>query len=236
MSVKEEGRFDSALGRLAPSAAFGKYRRDPVNWVIRSSSFEDAFKARTWQHTEDPSLFYNFPPPLTDSGTVANDGVLTSQTTLGEVRGKIVLLRRFEASHEVGSDFTHWSKNKHFRSNAALAYSIEDCYLNPGEDNKYDCVIAHIEEARQGKSGDLYITFASAVGIKALRYSKTINMYLNVYLAGLPRGRIGIIVMDYFEKPQKLVSNIIKMNELMCDQRPVTKRSAEDVPSTGSGV
>ncbi|MGH3794511.1 MAG: phosphatidylinositol-specific phospholipase C [Pseudonocardiaceae bacterium] len=235
MSVKEEERFDSVLGRFAPSESFGKFRRDPVNWVIRSSSFEDAFKARTWQHIEDPSLFYNFPAPLPDDGSVVTNHTLTSETTLGEIRGKIVLLRRFEAAEDVGSDFTHWPKNRHFRSDKTLIYNVEDCYLNPGEDNKYDCLIAHIDEARRGEFGDFYIAFASAVGMKSSRYSKIINKYLNAYLSGLPRGRIGIIVMDYFEQPRKLVSNVIKMNERIDNRRPASTRSAEDVPSTSSG-
>jgi hypothetical protein len=219
MSVKEEDRFDSGLGRFAPSEAFGKSRRDPMNWVVRSNSFEEAFRARTWQHIDDPSLFYDFPAPRLD-GAVATKCVLTSETTLGEVRGKIVLLRRFKASQDVGSDFTNWPKNQHFRSGTTLTYDVEDCYLNPGEDNKYDCIIAHIEEARRGDSGDLYITFVSAVGMKAARYSKIMNMYLNVYLAGLPKGRVGVIVLDYFEQPRKLVSHVIKMNERMDDRRP----------------
>ena len=230
MSVKEEGRFDTVLGRFAPSEAFGKPRRNPENWVIRSHSFEDAFKARTWQHIEDPSLLYNFPPPLPDGRPVTINRALTPKTTLGEVRSKIVLLRRFEATPEVGFDLTHWPKNQHFTSNGTLTCNIEDCYRNPGEDNKYDCIIDHIEEARQGDPEVLYITFLSAVGVKAGRYSKIMNQYLNVYLAGLPKGtRVGIIVMDYFEQPRKLVSHVIKLNERMCDRRPVFKHSAEDV-------
>lgn len=231
MSVKEEGRFDSALGRFAPSEAFGKFRRDPVNWVIRTDSFEEAFKVRTWQHIKDPSLFYNFPAPRTDGSTTTADRALTPETTLGEIRGKIVLIRRFEGAQDIGSDFTDWPKNQHFKSNADLAYSVEDCYLNPGEENKYDCIVAHIEEARKGGLGDLYITFASAVGMKAARYSKTINTYLNVYLAGLPRGRVGIIVMDYFELPRQLVSNVIKINERTNDQPRLYKQPVEDTPS-----
>jgi 1-phosphatidylinositol phosphodiesterase len=236
MSVKEEGRFDSVLGRFAPSEAFGKFRRDPENWVIRSDSFEEAFKARTWQHVDDPSLFYNFPAPAPDVDSVADNRVLTPETTLGEIRGKIVLLRRFEATQDVGSDFTNWPKNQHFRSVATLTYDVEDCYLNPGEDNKYDCIVAHMDEARRGDRGDLYITFASAVGMTANRYSKTINEYLNVYLSGLTKERIGIVILDYFEQPRKLVSNVIKMNDRMGDRRPSSKRSAEGFPSTSSGL
>ena len=235
MSVKEEDRFDSALGRFAPSEAFGRSRRDPANWVIRSRSFEDAFKVRTWQHLTNPSLFYNFPAPLPDGSPVPANRALTPETTLGEIRGKIVLIRRFKAGQDIGSNFTDWPKNQHFRSNADLSYSVEDCYLNPGEENKYDCIIAHIEEARKGNLEHLYITFASAVGIKASRYSKIINKYLNVYLAGLARGRVGIIVVDYFELPRKLVSNVIKINERIADQRLIYEGATDDAPTTSPG-
>lgn len=233
MSVKEEDRVDDALGRFAPSEAFGRSRRDPANWVIRSSSFEEAFKARTWQHIDDPLLFFNFAAPRPDG--VSDGRAFTPETTLGEIRGKVVLLRRFEASPDVGSDFTHWPENQHFTGDAALAYSIEDCYRNPGEENKYDCIVAHLEEARQGDPGNLYITFASAVGMKANRYSKIINRYLNVYLAGLPRGRVGIVVMDYFEQPRKLVSNVIKMNDRVPGRRPEPQHSADGISTTSSG-
>lgn len=236
MSVKEEARFDSALGRFAPSEAFGKFRRDPENWVIRSGSFEEAFKARTWQHVADPSLFYNFPAPVPDGESVVDNPALTPETTLEEIRGKIVLLRRFDASREVGSDFTDWPKNQHFRCRTTLTYDVEDCYLNPGENNKYDCVAAHIDEARKGDSGELYITFASAVGMTASRYSKTINEYLNVYLSGFTKERIGIIVLDYFEQPRKLVSNVIRMNGRVSDRRQFSKRSAEGFPPGSSGL
>jgi hypothetical protein len=38
------------------------------------------------------------------------------------------------------------------------------------------------------------------------------NPRLNDYLAESPPERIGIIVMDYFEEPRELVSNVIKAN------------------------
>lgn len=214
LSVKDESRFDSYLGRFAPSEAFGKPRGDPANWIVRSSSFEEAFKARTWQHIEDASLFYNFAAPLPDSGSVTTDLALTSETTLGEVRGKIVLLRRFEGGQDVGFDLTYWPENRRFRSATSLIYAVEDRYQNPGEDNKYNFIITHIEEARRRDPKDLYITFTSAVDLKtkANGYSKTINPRLNDYLAESPQGRVGIVVMDYFEEPQGLVSNVIKAN------------------------
>lgn len=211
VSIKNEGRFDSNLGRFAPSERFGKSRGDPANWVVRSSSFEHAFHARTWQHVEDESLFYNLAVPR-PSGSETVNPKLTSETTLREVRGKIVLLRRFEASQDVGTDLTHWPENRRFRSATSLIYSVEDRYQDPGEDAKYNFVIDHIVEARLYDPGDLYITFASAVNLRARGYSRTINPRLNDYLAGSPQGRVGIIAMDYFEEPRELVSNVIRTN------------------------
>ncbi len=212
MSVKDEGRFDSNLGRFAPSQAFGRSRGDPSSWIVRSSSFEEAFKARTWQHIEDASLFYNFAPPLPGDGSATTSFAFTSGTKLGEVRGKIVLLRRFEAGQDVGTDLTHWPENRRFRSATSLTYSVEDRYYEPGEEAKYNFIIDHLVEARLHDPGDLYITFSSAVNLRARGYSRAINPRLNDYLAGSPQGRVGIIAMDYFEEPRELVSNVIRTN------------------------
>jgi 1-phosphatidylinositol phosphodiesterase len=211
MSVKNEGRFDSVLGRFAPSGLLGKSRGDPANWAVRSSSFDHVFQARTWEHVEDASLFYNLSVPLPGGGSV-DKVALTSETTLGDVRGKIVLLRRFEGGPDVGFDLTYWPENRRFRSAAPPFYDVEDRYQNPGNDDKYDFIVTHIEEARRGDPQDLYITFSSAVGLTARTYSKTINPPLNDYLAGSPPGRVGIIVTDYFDEPPDLVSNVINTN------------------------
>lgn len=214
MSVKDEERFDRNLGRFAPSEAFGRGRGDPANWIVRSSSFEEAFRARTWQHIEDASLFYNFAAPLPDNSSVTTDLALTSGTKLGEVRGKIVLLRRFGGGQDIGFDLTYWPENRRFRSTTKLIYAVEDRYQNPGENNKHNFIMTHIEEARRRDPKDLYITFTSAVDLrtKANGYAKALNPRLNDYLAESPQGRVGIVVMDYLEEPRELISNVIKMN------------------------
>lgn len=213
MSVKDEERFDSTLGRFAPSEVFGKFRGDRANWTVRSSAFQDVFQARTWQQVDDESLFFNLTIPLPGSETV--NPALTSQTTLGEIRGKIILLRRFEGGQHLGFDLTYWPVNRRFRSRTSLLYAVEDRYQDPGEDNKYKFAIEHIEEARRRAPRDLYITFSSAVNLKARGYARAINPRLSDYLARSPQGRVGIIVMDYCEDPQKLVSNVIKQNFTM---------------------
>lgn len=212
MSIKNEDRFDSTLGRFAPSEACGKNRGDPGNWVIRSDSFEDAFQARTWQHVEDASLFYNFTPPLPGDDSRTVNPALTSETALADVRGKIVLLRRFEGGDDVGFDLTYWPENQTFRSAAIPVHDVHDRYQGLKGEEKFELVVAHLEEAKKGDPKDLHLTFSSAVGLKARGYAEIINPRLNDYLAESPKGRVGIIVMDYFEEPPELVSNVIRMN------------------------
>ncbi|MDQ4033490.1 MAG: phosphatidylinositol-specific phospholipase C [Actinomycetota bacterium] len=214
MSVKDESCCDSAGVKLSPYQAFCKLSIGVENGRENTQPFEDTFKAETWDHIGDMPLFYNFAaaPPGTNPASIAP--ALTSETTLGEVRGKVVLLRRFEASQDVGFDLTYWPENQRFRSSTPPFYDVEDRYQNPGDDDKFDFVIAHLREAERSDPNDLYITFSSAVGLTARgsEYSNTINPRLNDYLARSRHGRVGIIVMDFFEHPRELVSNVIKTN------------------------
>ncbi|MGQ0717186.1 MAG: phosphatidylinositol-specific phospholipase C [Pseudonocardiales bacterium] len=213
MSVDDESRFDSSLGELAPSKIVGRLSKGCVAGKGENTrSFEDTFKAMTRECIGDTPLFYNFTATPPGSGSVATSPAFTSETTLGAVRGKIVLLRRFEGSQGVGLDLSYWPENQCFRSAAPPFYDVEDRYQNPGEDDKFDFVVTHIEEARRGDPKDLYFTFSSAVDLRAHGYSRAINPRLSEYLAGSSQGRVGIIVMDYFEEPRELVSNVIKTN------------------------
>lgn len=145
----------------------------------------------------------------------------------------IVLLRRFGGDQGIGFDMTYWlddactrsgeDKDGNPRSAGLPIYSIEDHHADP--DGKYDLVVAHIEKARSGDRKDLYITFSSAVSLRASGYSKTINPRLNDYLAASLEGRIGIVAMDYFETPPDLVYNVIKTNSGWMDVRTVRARA-----------
>src|SRR5262249_19669863 len=121
------------------------------------------------------------------------------------------------AGRDVGFDLTHWPDNMRFRSATSLVYAVEDHWRDPGAEDKYDFIIAHMEEARRRDPKDLYVTFSTAVGLKSSGYSETINPRLNAYLAGSSPGRVGIVAMDYFESPRELASNVIKMNVVAGD-------------------
>jgi 1-phosphatidylinositol phosphodiesterase len=213
MSVDDEGRFDDALGKFAPSQIFCKLPvADMASRGKNTRSFEDTFNAKTWECIEDIPLFYNFTATPPGSNSKVASPALTSETRLGEIRGRIVLLRRFEGSQDVGFDLSYWPENQCFRNATPPFYDVEDRYQTPGEDDKLNFVVAHMEKARHGDPNELFITFSSAVGLTAHGYSKKINPRLNDYLAESPPGRIGIIVMDYFEEPRELISNVIKAN------------------------
>ncbi|MGH3780999.1 MAG: phosphatidylinositol-specific phospholipase C [Pseudonocardiaceae bacterium] len=214
LSVSNEDRVDSALGKFAPSQVLCKLSPtgNTANPGENTRSFEDSFRAITWEHLKDVPLFYNFTAAPAGSDAGRGGPAFTSETTLGDVRGKIVLLRRFEGDQDIGFDATYWPENERFRSASAPFYDVEDRYQSPGDDDKFDFVVAHLEEAERGDPTDLYITFSSAVDLTSHGYAKTVNSRLNDYLEGSPRGRVGIIVMDYYEQPRELVANVIKVN------------------------
>jgi hypothetical protein len=213
MSVDDESRVDDALGKLAPSQIICKLPLvDMASCGKNTRSFEDTFNAKTWECIEDIPLFYNFTAASPGREPRVTSHAFTSETTLGDVRGRIVLLRRFDGGQDVGFNLSHWPEDQCFRSVTPPFYDIEDRYQSPGDDDKFNFVVDHIEKARHGDPRELYITFSSAVGLTARGYSKKINPRLNDHLVKSPPGRIGIIVMDYFEEPRELVSNVIKAN------------------------
>lgn len=215
MSVNEETRFDGPLGDFAPSEVLSRLLRgEPESWE-NTRSFHDEFEYQTWKQVGAAPPFYNYAASSAEPAPA-----FTSETTLGDVRGKIILLRRFQCDGSMGFDVTYWldntttasseDENGKPRNTAPPTYFIEDHHNDP--DNKYDLVVTHLEKARGGNKEDLYITFSSAVTLQASGHAETVNPRLNDYLAGSPPGRVGIIVMDYFDEPRDLVSNVIRMN------------------------
>ncbi|MFZ0118959.1 MAG: phosphatidylinositol-specific phospholipase C, partial [Pseudonocardiaceae bacterium] len=207
MSIMEESRLDSWLGALAPSEVLGALYRGHLVTVGKKNTrcFEQAVKDKTWEVIGDAPLFYNFAAGPSDGEARTSTSAFTSETTLGDVRGKIVLLRRFEGCDDLGFDLTYWPRNQTFTSATSPLYHVQDRYLGLTDDDKYNIIIAHLEAAKQGDPKDLYITFCSAVDLTARGYAQTINPRLSDYLATSPSGRVGIIVMDYFEDPPDLV-------------------------------
>jgi hypothetical protein len=96
------------------------------------------------------------------------------------------------------------------------------------DEGKYELVITHLEDAKRGDPEDLYMTFSSAVDLTAGGYAETINPRLDDYLATSPPGRVGILALDYFEKPRELVAHIIDMNRREVSRRSRPTRTSKD--------
>ncbi|MVT08639.1 phosphatidylinositol-specific phospholipase C [Chitinophaga tropicalis] len=125
--------------------------------------------------------------------------------TLGQVRGKIVLLRRFGASATPkGIEATAWGDNTTFtitNSNASLR--VQDQYVVPDNSGKWNTITTLLNEARTQNPAVLYLNFTS--GYKSLIFgipsittvSNSINPSVTSYFTSNTHGRFGIIPMDF---------------------------------------
>jgi 1-phosphatidylinositol phosphodiesterase len=144
---------------------------------------------------------------------------------LGDVRGKIVLLRRFDAERlPLGIDATSWEDKATFTISNNAQLRIQDEYDVPtlcNIDDKWDEAEALFEEAKPGDPNVWYINWTSgAVGASPENIAKGtpgirgMNDFLLLYLLANPAGRIGTIGMDFPEYPydNALAGEIIAHN------------------------
>ena len=125
--------------------------------------------------------------------------------TLGTVRGKIVLVRRFgAATTPKGIAATNWADNTTFTiNNAESQLRVQDNYVVPDNNAKWTNITNLLTEAKNGNSTTLYINFTS--GYKSLIFgipsittvSNNINPRINSYFTTNTHGRYGIIPMDF---------------------------------------
>ncbi|TVX93420.1 phosphatidylinositol-specific phospholipase C [Paenibacillus agilis] len=170
-------------------------------------SFEDTFR---WYLEGNESMWYldeTFP-------------------SLDEVRGKIVLLRRFKANTTLGIDATAWKDNATFSIvNTHEKLCIQDEYKVPTVfhiGRKWDRVKSLLEQAQEEKVNEWYLNFTSGTSAGAYPYTvaegspgiEGLNSHLYSYLDQLATKRIGTIIMDFPNKPiPSLVERIIASNK-----------------------
>ncbi|MBP1652668.1 MAG: Phosphatidylinositol diacylglycerol-lyase, partial [Bacteroidetes bacterium] len=124
---------------------------------------------------------------------------------LGEVRGKIVLLRRFAATTTPkGIDATSWADNTTFSiNNGNASLKIQDNYIVNDNASKWSNVTALFTESSTTSNSTLYINYTS--GYKPLIFgipsittvSGTINPQIDTYFSTHTAGRYGIVPMDF---------------------------------------
>lgn len=124
---------------------------------------------------------------------------------LGDVRGKIVLLRRFGASSTPkGIEATNWADNTTFTiNNSNSTLRVQDQYQVPDNNAKWTNITNLLSEAKTGNAATLYINFTS--GYKPLIFgipsittvSNAINPQVSNYFTSNTQGRYGILPMDF---------------------------------------
>ncbi|WP_438425917.1 phosphatidylinositol-specific phospholipase C [Aquimarina macrocephali] len=125
---------------------------------------------------------------------------------LNNVRGKIVLLRRFNkrSSTPKGINVTNWKDNTTFTiNNANATLQIQDKYKISDKNNKWNSVTSLLRAAKNGNSNTMYINFASGYkpgwfGIPRIsEISNFINPKISNYFRNNTSGRYGSIMMDF---------------------------------------
>ena len=134
----------------------------------------------------------------------------TAVPTLGEVRGKIVLVRRFagNAWRSSGIDVTGWQDNAQFtlRDSRNTPIVVQDHYVvkYSTNDNKWRAVTTLLGQAATSSTKTWYINFTSGyrsfLGIPDITgVSKDIDARLATYFASPPKpgAKYGTIVSDF---------------------------------------
>ncbi|SFW22894.1 phosphatidylinositol-specific phospholipase C [Chitinophaga sancti] len=134
-----------------------------------------------------------------------NISLTATVPNLGDVRGKIVLLRRFSATTTPkGIDATSWADNTTFTiNNGNASLKIQDNYIVNDNSSKWNNVTAMWTESSSSINSTLYINYTS--GYKPLIFgipgitsvSGTINPQIQTYFSTHTSGRYGIVPMDF---------------------------------------
>lgn len=127
--------------------------------------------------------------------------------SLGQVRGKIVLLRRFPASSTPkGIYASGWHDNATFDvSVPGGKLRIQDQYVVPDNNGKWANITNLFNEATSPSPTTLYLNFTS--GYKDLLFgipsittvSNGINPRISDYFSNNTRGRFGVVIMDFVD-------------------------------------
>lgn len=133
---------------------------------------------------------------------------------LNQARGKIVLLRRFNAATPTGIDASNWPDNQTFANNHLR---VQDIYKVSDTDNKWNSIESLLKQTRADKNPPLTLNFAS--GVKAGLFSipnvpsvaNEINPQLSQYFAENKGGNFGVVIMDFAN--EKLCKTIYRTND-----------------------
>ena len=124
---------------------------------------------------------------------------------LGDVRGKIVLLRRFATTTTpLGLDASPWADDTTFSITNAASLRVQDTYQVTDNAAKWAAITALFAEARATTTGTLFLDYTSGYQTMAALPNITIvaddvNARLDAYLDDPANAgaHLGVVVMDF---------------------------------------
>lgn len=124
---------------------------------------------------------------------------------LGDVRGKLVLLRRFDAAATpLGIDATMWPDNTTFSITNAAQLQIQDAFMVSDDALKWAAITSLFAEARAGSPSTLFLDYTSGYqtisGLPNVpSVADDINPRLDAFLADPANrpARLGVLAMDF---------------------------------------
>lgn len=140
--------------------------------------------------------------------------------TLSQVRGKIVLLRRFESTISPLGNYLDWKDNTIWTSNTTIVARIEDCYVVQTlfvRWAKWNHFISNVEEATKNTDNDrMFLSFSSGYSSGCYPYSVVdyMNPRIGNYLENEePEKFVGIIAFDYINSGyDNMIEFLVKRN------------------------
>jgi len=194
--IFQEMSFDDVL---APVWSFLKAH--PSETVIMSvkDEYTPAGNHRTYQQTFD-AYVAKHPAGWYLGATVPS---------LSQVRGKIVLIRRFNSNAPLGIDASpaHWTDDAVFSIGGAAHLRVQDKYAVSNDGTKWSQIQSLFGEALHGDRSTIFINFSSGYhsqlfGIPDIvGVSDAMNADLATYFSApaQKKGRYGIVAMDFVD-------------------------------------
>lgn len=126
--------------------------------------------------------------------------------TLGAIRGKIRLLRRFDSGAVKGIAATSWADNTTFEiNNSNASLKVQDFYNVNDVNTKWANVESLLNEAKNSTGSRIYLNYGSGYkagifGIPNINtVANSVNPKITTYFTNNTHGRFGIIPLDFID-------------------------------------
>lgn len=192
-SVYQKINFDNVL-----NACWTFLQKNPTETIIMSVKDEHTASGNNRSYEQTFNSYVN----KKRSGWYLGGGL----PKLGDVRGKIVLLRRFaKNSGTLGIAASNWPDNTSFTisGNNNVVIRVQDQYKVSNNTNKWNAVTTRFNQSVVDNGNTLYLNYTS--GYKPLIFgipsitstSNTINPRVTSYFSSHTSGRYGIVIGDF---------------------------------------